>query len=211
MFFICVVICSFSPQDIVYKNIDLVPDPIDHSDRYPDFKKYYEEEGSEVVMPPKKFTTSNSEKLPNYFTEIKDVLKEITSSMDIEKLKPTADGVDYMFNISDIKAGLEEKHIISKSSKPLFDGSGSFEINFLEKETTKIPILNNFPGMPNMYNTRTPVIADIGDVQVPGLDDVLPTSIGKSLNTNVNVDPIIFTDFITPDKILSTTIIDSIP
>ena len=110
--------------------------------------------------------------------------------------------LDYAFNLSNIG--------ILKSSS----GDVDYNLGYLEKGTAKLPILNDFPGMPYIYNKKTPVVKSIKDIRMPGLDDVLPTKVGEPLKPkdyDIQSHLDFFNDYTTPDKVLDQNIFDVLP
>ena len=147
---VCLTTCAFSPADIVFKNLKLIPDPIDKADKYPHLPKNYTNAKSEKLWKQPKFPTIKSDKPAENVISVKKIINETvrTTPEDLTKgLTPTMEGVDYMFNLSNIG--------IKTTAN---DKGGGLELGFLEKETAKLPILNDLPGMPYLYNKKTHLI-----------------------------------------------------
>ena len=200
--------CAFDAVDIVFKNINLVPDPIDKTDRYPHLPKSYVDEKSEKIGKQFKFPTIKSEKVADPVVSVNKTIKNIISPsiISIDHYIPDMEGIDYMFNLTNIG--------IIKKDKKGKDSGIDFRPSYLEKETGKLPIINDLPGMSQLYNKKTPIVKSIKDIQIPGLDDVLPTSVGTPLKPkDYDIQPHLdfFDDYTTPDKVLNTNIIDTIP
>lgn len=202
----CLTTCAFSPADIVFKNLKLISDPMDKADKYPHLPKDYTNAKSEKLWKQPKLPTIKSDKPADDVVSVKKIInKTARTTQDdlIQELTPTMEGVDYMFNLSNI--GI-------KSTTN--DKGGDWQIGFLEKETAKLPILNDFPGMPYLYNKKTPVVKSIKDIQVPGLDDVLPTKVGEPLKPkdyDIQSHLDFFNDYTTPDEVLDQSIFDVLP
>ena len=206
IFTIFVLTCGFfNPTDIFFKNLNLMPDPMDDTDRYPHLPKEYKESKSEKITPSLKFPQANlDENLMNMYSLKKIVPRSTISVEDIvDNITPSTEGINFALN--GVNGILNINDVVSDDL---------FEINFLENETKKIPILNDLNGMPYMYNSKTPVVTKIEDIRIPGLNDVLPTDVGSplkqkdyDLQENFNF----FTDSITPDKVLDQKVLDIIP
>ena len=197
--------CAFSPADVFFKNLKLIPDPMDKADKYLHLPKNYTNAKSEKLWTQPKFPTIKSDKPAENVVSAKKIINQTarTTPEDLtQELTPTIEGVDYMFNLSNIG-------IIKPSS-----GGVDYNPGYLEKETAKLPILNDFPGMPYLYNKKNPVVKSIKDVQVPGLDDVLPTKVGEPLKAkdyDIQSHLDFFNDYTTPDKVLNQNIFDVLP
>ena len=207
LFIIFILTCGFNPTDIFFKNLNLMPDPMDSADRYPHLPKEYKEAKSENIMPSLnlKFSQLNlDENLMNNTYSLRKLVPKTTISVDqiVDNIVPSAKGVSFasggMGRLVKIDSIIDDDML---------------EINFLENETKKIPILNDINGMPYMYNNKTPVVTKIEDIRVPGLDDVLPTDVGsplkpKDYDLQESFD---FFDSILPDKVLNQKVTDIIP
>ena len=203
--FLC--LCAFEPADIVFKNINLIPEPFEKNDRYPHLPQNYTNAKSEKINKEIKVPSIQADKTAASVVNVNKILNNtiITSREDIiNAFIPTAEGIGNMFHVNDILPSNKQ----NKSSG--IDLSPSF----LEKETSKLPILNDLPGMSYIYNKKTPIVKNIKDIQVPGLDAVLPTNVGQPLTPkdyDINQHLNFFSDFITPDKVLNSNFFDVLP
>lgn len=206
LFTIFISTCGFNPTDVFFKNLNLMPDPMDSVDRYPHLPKEYKEAKSENIMPSLETSQLNlDESLMNTTYSLRKLIPKTMISIDqiVDNIIPSAAGVGFALG------GFGE--LINVDS---IINDDMFEVNFLENETKKIPILNDVNGMPYMYNNKTPIVTKIEDIRVPGLDDVLPTNVGAplkpkdyDLQENFNF----FNNSITPDKALNQKVLDIIP
>ena len=205
LFTIFISTCGFNPTDVFFKNLNLMPDPMDNKDRYPHLPKEYKEEKSENIMPSLKSSQVNlSENIMSAYS-LKKIIPQSITSIDqiVDNIVPSTEGVS--FALGGIREVINVDGVIDDDL---------FKVHFLENETKKIPILNDVNGVPYMYNSKTPVVTKIEDIRVPGLDDVLPTNVGSplkpkdyDLQENFNF----FNDSITPDKALNQKVFDIIP
>ena len=201
----CLTTCAFSPADIVFKNLKLIPDPIDKADKYPHLPKNYTNAKSEKLWKQPKLPTIKSDKPAENVVSVKKITNTTFQSVQDDVIKsftPTMKDLDYAFNLSNIG--------ILKSSS----GDVDYNLGYLEKGTAKLPILNDFPGMPYIYNKKTPVVKSIKDIRMPGLDDVLPTKVGEPLKPkdyDIQSHLDFFNDYTTPDKVLDQNIFDVLP
>ena len=215
---VAILTCAFDPVDIVFKNIKLIPEPIEKIDNYvPYLPKDYTDSKSEKLWTQPKFPTIKSDKPAEDVISVKKIINATvrTTPDDLTKgLTPTADGIDYMFNLSNIGINIKSDSGGKGGKKGGKGGGIDVAPSYLEKETSKLPILNDLPGMPYLYNKKTPVVKSIKDIKVPGLDDVLPTKVGAPLTPkDYNVQPHLdfFNDYTTPDDTLDQSIFDVIP
>ena len=202
----CLTTCAFSPADIVFKNLKLIPDPMDKADKYPHLPKNYTNAKSEKLWKQPKLPTIKSDKPAENVVSIKKITNTTFQSVPDDVIKsftPTMKDLDYAFNLSNIG--------IKTTAN---DKGGGLQVGFLEKETAKLPILNDLPGMPYLYNKKTPVVKSIKDIRIPGLDDVLPTKVGEPLKPkdyDIQSHLDFFNDYTTPDKVLNQSIFDVLP
>ncbi|GEM_PF-6483259 len=204
VFVIC--LCSFDPQDIILKNIDLLPDTNDKTNRVPNFipKDLKDEKPQKLFDRPKMPDIKVEEKPADDVVKVKGFLKEyiFTTQDELEKaFTPTEEGINNMFHLKEI--GL----VGDKPSK-----SKPIKITTLDAETKKFPFIN--PSGMKVYNGKTWIVKGISDFQAVGIEDVLPKSVGAPL-TKKDYDPQSIFEFfpkgITPDDMLKTKIIDIIP
>ena len=197
--------CAFNPADVVFKNLKLIPNPMDKADKYPHLPKDYTNAKSEKLWKQPKLPTIKSDKPVDNVVSIKKITNTTFQSVPDDVIKsftPTMKDLDYAFNLSNIG--------ILKSSS----GDVDYNLGYLEKGTAKLPILNDFPGMPYIYNKKTPVVKSIKDIRMPGLDDVLPTKVGEPLKPkdyDIQSHLDFFNDYTTPDKVLDQNIFDVLP
>ena len=72
-FVFCVIFlatCAFSPVDVVFKNLKLIPDPIDKADKYPHLPKNYTNAKSEKLWKQPKLPTIKSDKPDRFWQTI---------------------------------------------------------------------------------------------------------------------------------------------
>ena len=208
----CVIVCLCSgyidPADLIFKNINLLPDPIDHTDRSPNLTKDMHGKKSEQIIKTKKIPTINAEpievkvkikpKLKDLFNIYNDLLKSNANLIKAKNIKT-------MFNLDKLDP---EGKIFSFNADISSKASSS-----LKSQTDKIPILNDLPKFP-LYNGKTWIVKTISDIKVNDLDKILPTSVADPLKPgDYQIDPLldIFPASVTPDSVLNTNVLDILP
>lgn len=205
--FIC---CGYiDPADLVFKNINLLPDPIDHTNRYPNLTKDMYGKKSEKIIKTKKIPTINTDPI-GVKVPIKKPVKSVFNLYDdllsvdnVNMIK--AENIKKMFNIDKIDPN--GKIFPSGVDIPLTEDLD------LPSMTKKIPVINDLPAFP-LYNGKTWIVKTITDVKVNDMDKVLPTSVAdpqKSSDYDINPVLDIFPESIAPDNALDTKILDILP
>ena len=200
--------CAFELPDLVFKNIKLIEDPLDKENRVPDLKKSYKKKKSEKLYETPKIPSINSEKIIQK-TPVKNFVKDVLFEKQdfflfgddfINAWFTTEKGVQHMFQLDALGFKYSNKDY-GKTAKSL------------KEETSKLPILNDIPGV-KLYKKDDWIPQKIDDLQAVGIDDVLPNSVGVPLKPK-DYDPQpyfdFFQDFITPEKQLNTNVLDSLP
>ena len=204
------ILCSFELQDIVLKNIELLPNIVDETNRIPNFipdfvknekpEKLYERE--KIKIP----DIGSPEKPAEDVIKIKGFLKEhiFTTQDEIAKtFTPTADSIDNMFHLTDIGIKI-----------PKGGGGEMPKMATLKDEAKNFPLINGFEGM-EVYKSDNWIVENINDIQVVGIDAVMPKSVGAPLKAgDYDPQPIFDGTFpagITPDDMLNTKVMDIIP
>ena len=216
MFFIILFNCSFEPVDLFFKNLDLIPEMLDKEDRTPHLPKDYVNEKTEKIYDPLKMPKGKENAPAEKLISIKGIIKDTVSTTQkdlIKMITPSGDSIIKMFNLSDIG---------------IIDGKGpDIDINpsYLDTSGKIIPMLNTAPvkSMPkkvpippglNAGAKKMEISNPITDIQISGLDDVLPTSVGAPLKTSdytLDSIPKFFDDFIDKNYNLNQDIMDILP
>ena len=212
MFIIFLCTCSFEPVDFVVDNVkSIFTIPSSEDNLIPDLTSGYRNLGSENLLPsfPSAVTDAQSEQISKKI-QIKDKLQNTILEKNnfftfgdnfVDALTPSREKFFNMLNLDNVV---------------MLDGGNNMEYLPLEPETENIPLLNDLPSAP-LYND-TWYVNSMGEIQVPGLDDVLPHSVGEPL-TEDNYDiqskiPYIdklMSNKISPDDTFDQEIIDIIP
>lgn len=222
-FFIIVIIfnCSFEPTDLIFKNIKLIPELLDNEDRTPHLPKKYVNEKTEKLVKQPKLPSGEQEAPAEKILSVNDILNNtiITTGDDLKNLVPTMESIDTMFNLSNIG-------IIKPSDGKSKKKDSGISIDFLEPATKKLPILNDLPGVKQLPK-KIPIAPGLNkgasgkeiknpikDLQINGIDDVLPNAVGAPLKpSDYDFNPYIqfFDDFISEEYNLDQNITDILP
>ena len=205
--FIC---CGYiDPADLIFKNINLLPDPIDHTNRYPNLTKDMYGKKSETIIKTKKIPTINADpvgikvSIKKPAKDVFNLYNDLFSVDNVNVIK--AENIKKMFNVDKIDPN--GKIFQSGVDIPLTE-----DLN-LPSMTKKIPVINDLPAFP-LYNGKTWIVKSINDVKVNDMDKVLPTSVADpQKSSDYNIDPVldIFPESIAPDNALNTKILDILP
>lgn len=218
--FILIFNCSFEPKDLVFKNVKLIPELLDDKDNTFHMPSEYGEEKTEKIFDQPVLPSVEGEQVADRLIDIKGILHDtvLTTGDDLKKMIPNKDSIDYMFNLSNLGINLDTGN----------SGTSDIKVEFLEKEAkkVKIPIINDLEPMPLMpekiplppgLNKKAKGLEinnPIEDIQINGIDDVLPQNPGAGLTeSDYDFDPYIhfFDDFLDPDSVLDTPILGVVP
>lgn len=166
------------------------------ADLYPHIPQYIIDSKSEKILPKLDIPSDNSANVSVF--SIKKILKSMLT------------------NIKHIKNYNKNEETILDSVSDILNipiNKNNFELNYINKESEDLPVVNKLPNFSYLYNDDTPVIKNIEDIKIKGLDDVLAPKIGSPLKPDNYIQTGVdyFNDFITPDDMLNTDVLDILP
>jgi hypothetical protein len=199
--FIYIISCGFvDPIDILYKNINLIPDTTSKDNNYPRIPQYIIDAKSERILPKLPKIPDQEDTKMNTFSVkkiLKSMITDATPNGIIQDMKSSSDketpldGIKHALNIPNMR-------------------DTNIDLHYLENEASELPIINTLPSFPYLYNNETPVVKNIEDIKIKGLDDVLSVKISAPVEPQY-YDINFPVDHMTPDDALNTDIIDIIP